>query len=105
MTRTATIKLNDPIEVDGQTIDEITLAEPKAGQLRGLNMQRVLGMDVGELMKLIPRISTPSLTPAQVEELSMPDFSEIAGQIFVFGVGEDAAKQAQKAALAQAQSL
>lgn len=58
---------------------EVRLREPKAGELRGLSVQALVTMDVGAMLRLLPRISEPALTPAELETLGAADFGELAG--------------------------
>lgn len=79
--RFATIKLANPI-VRGETqIDTLTLRKPKAGELRGLTLQDVIGTDITALLRLIPRVSNPPLTQDETDNLEAEDLSEIGGAI------------------------
>lgn len=51
----------------------MVLRKPKAGELRGLNMVDVLQIEVSSIVKLVPRISTPSLTEAEVKAMEPSD--------------------------------
>ena len=93
---TATVKLGTPIARDGGEIEQVTLRKPKAGELRGLNLQDILQSDVGALIKLVPRISDPALIDSEVEDLEADDLAEIGGTIFGFFM-----TPAQRAAISQ----
>ncbi|KFA28137.1 tail protein, partial [Xanthomonas vasicola pv. vasculorum NCPPB 1326] len=45
-----------------QTITQINVRKPGAGELRGLKLTDVLQLDVTALATLLPRISSPTLT-------------------------------------------
>lgn len=60
-----TIVLDTPIQRGTTTIGEITLRKPNSGELRGLSLQRLHQADADEILKLLPRITTPSLTPPE----------------------------------------
>ncbi len=76
-----TVTLAQPIIRGDKEITQLQLRKPKAGELRGLSMGDVVGMDVTALIKLTPRISDPVLTEAEVADLDADDFTEIAGTI------------------------
>lgn len=79
--RFQTVTLSEPI-VRGETrIETLTLRKPRAGELRGLNMQEVLTSEVTALLKLIPRVTDPPLTRDEAENLEADDFAEIGGTI------------------------
>ena len=79
-----TITLDTPIERGATTIAEITLRKPNAGELRGLSLQRLHQADTDELLKLLPRITTPSLTPPECAQLDPADLSEAGGIVISF---------------------
>lgn len=79
-----TITLDTPIQRGGTTIAEVTLRKPNAGELRGLSLQRLHAADADELLKLLPRISTPSLTPPECAQLDPADLSEAGGIVISF---------------------
>ncbi|WP_353980959.1 phage tail assembly protein [Salinicola endophyticus] len=79
----ATIALDTPIVRGEQRIDEIVLRKPSAGELRGVNLADVLQMQTDALIKLIPRLSQPSLTEHEARQMDPADLvqcgSDIAG--------------------------
>ncbi|MBP6894321.1 MAG: phage tail assembly protein [Pseudacidovorax sp.] len=79
-----TITLDTPIQRGNTTIAEVTLRKPNAGELRGLSLQRLHAADADELLKLLPRISTPSLTPHECAQLDPADLSEAGGIVISF---------------------
>ncbi|MEM7270752.1 MAG: phage tail assembly protein [Pseudomonadota bacterium] len=72
------VTLPQPIKVNGKTVKFIKLAEPTAGQMRGLMLSNVLQMETGTIIKLAPRITTPVLTEADVAALSPRNFAAVA---------------------------
>jgi len=66
------------------TIAEIVLRKPNAGELRGLSLQRLHAADADELLKLLPRITSPSLTPPECAQLDPADLSEAGGVVISF---------------------
>ena len=67
-----TVTLDQAIQRGDTTITEIQLRKPKAGEMRGLNMTDVVQMDVNALTKLLPRITTPILTEAEIGNMDPP---------------------------------
>ena len=68
-----TVTLDNPIHHGEQTISEIVVRKPMAGQLRGLNMTDILQMDVNALSKLLPRITSPALTEVDISAMDPAD--------------------------------
>lgn len=83
------IILNAPIKRGETQIDAITLLTPTAGTLRGIGLAALASADVEALIKLLPRITYPALTEADVMGLELPDLLEFAGKVigFIAGLG------------------
>jgi hypothetical protein len=79
--RFTTVTLATAITRGTTEITCLDLRKPRAGELRGLNMQDVLTSEVSAVLKLIPRISSPPLTQDEADALEADDFAEIAGAI------------------------
>lgn len=69
---------------EDQEIKEIDLRKPNAGDLRGLSMADLARLDVNAMLKLLPRISIPNLTPAEVGLLSVEDLFACSTEIGSF---------------------
>lgn len=78
------IVLEQPIKRGEQQIAEITLRKPAAGELRGLKFTDLLNGDVSATIRLVPRISQPSLTELEVAALDISDLLVCADTIAVF---------------------
>ncbi len=79
------VTLSAPITIDGQDVNEITLRKPSPGELRGLSMVDVLRMDIDTMFKLLPRITQPPLSAAQISsEIEPEDFTELASKTLLF---------------------
>jgi len=81
---TETVPLDTPIKRGEQTITEITLRKPAAGELRGVALTALLQMDVDALTAVVPRISTPTLTAAEVRAMDPADLVQIGGAVAGF---------------------
>ena len=69
------LKLKTPIMRDDKPVHEITLREPSAGELRGIRLFELTQGDAEAVIKLLPRISSPALTPAEANKLGLSDFA------------------------------
>ena len=77
----AKITLDTSVQRGETQITEIELREPKSGDLRGLSLNDLARGDVDSILLLTPRISSPFLTKADMEGLSVPDLAEIMGVV------------------------
>ncbi|ALI09105.1 MULTISPECIES: phage tail assembly protein [Pseudomonas] len=88
------VTLDTPI-IRGKTlIDSITLRKPQAGELRGVHLVELLNMDVATLIKILPRISNPSITAPEAAGMDPADLlacgSKISGFLLQKSVKADA---------------
>lgn len=79
-----TITLETAIQRGEQSITDITVRKPKSGELRGLTMTDVLQMDVNALTKLLPRITTPSITEAEIGAMDPADLMQLGSKVAYF---------------------
>lgn len=77
---TVTVFLEQPLTRGEQTIAQIDLRKPAAGELRGVALVNLLQMDVDALVRVLPRISTPTLTEADVARMDLADLMQ-AGSV------------------------
>lgn len=80
------IELDQPIKRGGSDITHIVLRKPMAGELRGIKLVELLHLDTGALQTVLPRITTPSLTAAEVAGMDPADFTELGTQVAGFFV-------------------
>lgn len=80
----AKIRLQQPVERGDETIAEVELRAPRAGDLRGLQLTQILQMDVTTLRTLLPRLTAPSIAPSEIDALSLEDFSALAFAVIGF---------------------
>lgn len=77
------VQLQTPIVRSGETITTLQLMKPRTGDLRGLLLAEVLQMKTDAVAALLPRISVPTLTKHEVDELDPADLVscsvEVAG--------------------------
>lgn len=76
-----TVVLDYPLARGEQTIEKITLRKPAAGELRGTSLNALVNLDVDALGKVLPRISSPTLTEFDVQQLDPADLVQL-GVVF-----------------------
>lgn len=74
-----TVTLDSPLQRDKQTITEITLRKPTAGELRGTSLSALANLDIAALQLVLPRISSPTLTEQDVSRLDPADLMQLGG--------------------------
>ena len=79
-----TVVLDSPIRRGVTTIDSITLRKPSSGELRGVSLVDLLQMDVASLIKVVPRISSPTLTAIEVSGMDPADLLALSSKISGF---------------------
>jgi hypothetical protein len=83
-TYSAPIPLEEPIKRGETSISEISLRKPAAGELRGLKLADLLTGDVNAVLRLVPRISNPTLTEQEVAAMDVVDLTACADEVVVF---------------------
>jgi hypothetical protein len=78
------IDLDQPIKRGETEIKSITLRKPLSGELRGVNLTDLLQMDVSALVRVVPRISEPTLTEQEVQAMDPADLFQIGSAVSVF---------------------
>lgn len=79
-----TVVLDTPIRRGTTSIDSITLRKPNSGELRGVSLAELLNMDVNSLVKVVPRISTPTLTAVEVTSMDPADLFALGTKVSGF---------------------
>ncbi|WP_338725807.1 phage tail assembly protein [Shewanella baltica] len=78
------ITLDQPIIRGKESVTEVTLRKPKAGELRGLSLSDLLNLDVNAISTVLPRISSPMITKDEVLNMDPADLVQIGGEISNF---------------------
>lgn len=78
------VTLIKPITRGEQVITDVTLSKPTAGTLRGVSLASVANSDVDALIKVLPRMTMPSLTEQEVAALELPDILSFAAKVVGF---------------------
>ncbi|MNZ36040.1 phage tail assembly protein [Pseudomonas sp. p106] len=76
------VELDTPVKRGESTLSTITLRKPSSGELRGIQLADLLQMDVGALIKLVPRISP--LTEAEVRAMDPADLVAVGVKVTGF---------------------
>ena len=79
-----TVVLDTPIRRGATVIDSITLRKPNSGELRGVSLAELLQMDVNSLVKVVPRISSPTLTSIEVNSMDPADLFALGTKVSGF---------------------
>ena len=78
------IVLDEPIIRGTQQITELRLRKPKAGELRGVSLSDLLSLDVAAIIKVVPRISIPSINEAEARAMDPADLVQVGAKISSF---------------------
>ena len=76
-----TVSLDAPIVRGATTIGSVQLRKPRSGELRGLSLVDLGQLKVDALTKLLPRISMPTLTEAEVANMEPADLLACGAEI------------------------
>lgn len=79
-----TITLDQPIKRGDAEITTVELRRPASGELRGLNLTDLLQMDVAALQRVLPRITTPTLTEQEIAALDPADLLQLGSTVAGF---------------------
>lgn len=79
-----TVELDSSIQRGKSTVTEIHVRKPKSGALRGVALTDVLQMDVSALTKVLPRITEPALTEAEIRDMDPADLVQLGGVVAGF---------------------
>lgn len=71
--------LDTPLVRGKQSITRVTLRKPTSGELRGTSLSDLVNLDVAALQKVLPRISSPTLTDADVARMDPADLVQLGG--------------------------
>lgn len=95
---TQKITLETPIKRGETEITAIELRKPTSGALRGVSLRCLLDFQADDLIKVIPRISEPSITNYEAARLDPADLMQLGVVIAGFLLPKQALEQAQEEA-------
>ncbi|SLM62813.1 MULTISPECIES: phage tail assembly protein [Dickeya] len=81
-----TITLQTPLTRSGGDVTAVTITDAlkQAGSLRGLKVYDVMTSDVDALMTLLPRVTSPALSPDELRRMDVWDFCQLANSVATF---------------------
>lgn len=88
------VELETPLVRGETSIKTVEIRKPNVGTLRGLSLQSVLQWDVTTMTKLLPRITSPALSEAEINSMDIPDFTELNLAVTGFLASASAKSQA-----------
>ena len=85
------VKLDAPLIRGEKEITEIQVRKPMAGELRGVSITALLQMEVTDLIKVLPRITQPTLTDDEANRLDITDLTKFGAEVVGFLLPKEAA--------------
>lgn len=80
----ARVALRTNIERGGAKLESILLREPKGAAVMNVSLYDLMRMEGGEIIKIVPLISEPSLTGPEALSLGAQDLYDIGKEISAF---------------------
>lgn len=74
---TEVVELETPLQRGKTTVSEITVRKPMSGGMRGVSLVDIMNLDVAALTKVMPRITTPALTEAELKTMDIVDLVQL----------------------------
>lgn len=78
------IPLEVPLMMGTLEIKSLEIRKPNVTALQGVKIADLLNGDVTAICTVIPRVSTPTLTKSQINQLEPSDLAEIGGALVLF---------------------
>lgn len=83
--QTSVIVLDTPVKRGDTLITEITITRPQSGAYRGISFVDLLNMQYDALLKVLPRVSTPTLTENELaNSVDAADLIQMGGALISF---------------------
>lgn len=79
-----TVFLDTPITRGKSQIDSLTMRKPQSGELRGVHLVDLLNLDVAALIKVLPRITSPSITATEAAGMDPADLLACGNKVAHF---------------------
>lgn len=71
------VTLDTPLIRGDNEITQIMLTKPSSGALRGTTLSDLMSLDVSALCKVLPRVSSPALTPQELNNMDPSDLVQL----------------------------
>lgn len=85
---TETVTLDTPITRGKQTVTQVQVRKPLSGALRGVALADLIQMDTQSLQKVLPRITDPALSEAELRSMDPADLVQMGGILARFLLGK-----------------
>lgn len=79
-----TIDLDEPIMMGETKITQLVIRKPNVRALQGVKIADLLQGDVSAICTVLPKVSSPTLTKQQIEQLEPADLAQIGGVMMTF---------------------
>ena len=79
-----TVTLDTPIQRAEESIETVKIRKPSSGELRGLSLVDLGQLKTDALIKVLPRITMPVLSPAEVSNMDPADLLACGAEIGSF---------------------
>jgi len=83
-TEIKTVDLEQPIKRDGGDIPSVQIRKPQPGEMRGVKLGDLMQLDVETHLKVLPRVTVPNLTVAELEKMHGPDFLNLCSEVAAY---------------------
>lgn len=83
-----TVTLDEPLKRGKSTVDIVQVRKPNSGELRGVNLADLLQLNTDALTRVLPRITAPALTEADIRALDPADLVQLGGAVANFLVSK-----------------
>ncbi|WP_447529821.1 phage tail assembly protein [Vreelandella sp. TE19] len=74
---TEAVELETPLKRGKNDVTEIIVRKPMSGGMRGVSLVDIMNLDVAALTKVMPRITTPALTEAELKTMDIVDLVQL----------------------------
>lgn len=78
------ITLDEPLKRGEQTITSVSVRKPASGELRGVALSDLLNLEVNAVIKVLPRVTSPSLTEQEIARLDPADLVQLGSKVAGF---------------------
>lgn len=79
-----TVTLDTPIQRGEETVETVKIRKPNSGELRGLSLVDLGQLKTDALIKVLPRITVPVLSTAEVSNMDPADLLACGAEIGSF---------------------
>lgn len=79
-----TVTLDTPLKRGETEVTEIQIRKPKAGELRGVSITSLMQIEVTELIKVLPRITSPAITDDELRVMDIADLTQMGLEVSGF---------------------